>query len=63
MVPIGTDTVSKAQVAEPESKREQGKRGRKIFNVRSTHHHKRGGDQRPLKQSMATKIEDNTTPA
>jgi hypothetical protein len=32
MVPIGTDTVLKAKIATLESKEEQGKRSKKIFN-------------------------------
>jgi hypothetical protein len=32
MVPIGTDTASKAKIATLKSKGEQGKRSRKIFN-------------------------------
>jgi hypothetical protein len=32
MVPIETKTISKAQIAVPESKGEQGKRSKKVFN-------------------------------
>jgi hypothetical protein len=32
MVPIGTNTISKAQIAASKSKGDQGKRGGKIFN-------------------------------
>jgi hypothetical protein len=48
MVPIGTDTVSKAKIATLESKEKEVE---KYFmtHICSTHHRKRGGGQRPLK--------------
>jgi hypothetical protein len=44
MVPIGTDTVSKAQIVAPGSKGDQGKSsGKEYFmkHICSNHHHKR----------------------
>jgi hypothetical protein len=51
MVSIGTNALSKAQAAVPESKRNKAERGGKYLMIHtlSIHHHKKGGDPRPLK--------------
>jgi hypothetical protein len=64
MVPIGTNTVSKVQVAAPESKGDQRKRGGKIFN--DTHPQypppqKRWKPKAVEVNQSTTKIEDKTT--
>jgi hypothetical protein len=53
MVPIGIDTIAKAKIVTPKSKGDQGKGGRKKYSmtrIRSIRHHKRDGDQRPLRK-------------
>jgi hypothetical protein len=52
MVPIRTNTFLEAQIIAFESKGKLGKRDRKnsMIYIHSTHHHRRGGNQRPPKQ-------------
>jgi hypothetical protein len=64
MVPIGIDTIAKAKIAEPKSKGDQGKGGKKIFN--DTHPQypppqKRWRPKAVEKNQTATKIENKTT--
>jgi hypothetical protein len=53
MVPIGIDAVAKAKITTLKSKGEPGKGGGKKYSmkcIRSILHHKKDGDQRPLRK-------------
>jgi hypothetical protein len=52
MVPIGIDTITKAKITAPQSKGESGKEGGKysMARIHSIRHHKKDGDQRPLRK-------------